>query len=61
MYNPILFRKLDKAVKAEQNQSCDFLHHPHFTATVLFKVTDEETEIDWALLFNTTEMFEMKA
>lgn len=32
--------------------------NPHFITTVLFEVKGEETEIDWSLLFDTTEMRE---
>lgn len=32
--------------------------NPHFITTVLFEAKGEETEIDWSLLFDTTEMRE---
>jgi hypothetical protein len=32
--------------------------NPHFITTVLFESKDEETEIDWTLLFDTVEMYD---
>ncbi len=33
--------------------------NPHFFTTVLFEAKGSETEIDWSLLFDTVEMYEI--
>ena len=33
--------------------------NPHFITTVLFERKGEETQIDWSMLFDTVEMFDI--
>ncbi|MES2798224.1 MAG: SRPBCC family protein [Bacteroidota bacterium] len=33
--------------------------NPHFITTVLFEAKDQETQIDWTMLFDTVEMHEI--
>ena len=42
------------------NEKIVFEHfNPHFITTVLFEPTKEKTRIDWSLLFDTAEMYDI--